>query len=574
MMGLSCIGLSCTGEPGATPSISSDAPTASHSNGRENDDSSSNVAPSDSQGTSPAKGIEAATADQSRQPRENSPPTPSDAGDVIATIGDVEIIARPRFSVSKETTYIEGPLTDEGYVDYLAAINAQQSEGVTPQNNAAVILWRCIDPAILSQESRERFFAALGTAPPPATDEYLITGVKFCRVEGTQEVDMARVNRLNTELTKAISAPWNAKRLPLVAQWIAANERPLEVAATASKRSRYYQPIVADEPYVLMCLQLPGANEVGDMARLLVARAMLRIEQNDMDGAWQDIVTVYRLMRLLGQGHSATEGMLSAIFQRRASEATIELLKQFDPTLDQVRQMEADLRALPQQTTMAHKIDRGERFLYLDATMALARYGPHRFEEMVNQSDRESNSIRQFLGRLGALSLDWDQALVLGNGWYDRLANASRGSTYVERSRERSRMFDELEEVSRRANNRVTNIAIVTLTGRAKIEAASSQVSLMMVSMMLPPLIDAPGMEDRQLATFDVARVALALAACKSEQGKFPRSLDELVPNYISEVPPMHYTGKPLFYMRLFGGYSLASSTPIDSITVNKLPIK
>src|SRR5262245_50022047 len=45
---------------------------------------------------------------------------------------------RPNFTVSKETTYVDGPLTREGYIDYTAALNKRLSEAVTPENNANV----------------------------------------------------------------------------------------------------------------------------------------------------------------------------------------------------------------------------------------------------------------------------------------------------------------------------------------------------------------------------------------------------------------------------------------------------
>ena len=44
-----------------------------------------------------------------------------------------------RFTISRETTRLLGPLTPDGRVDYTAAINRRASQGVTPSNNAAVL---------------------------------------------------------------------------------------------------------------------------------------------------------------------------------------------------------------------------------------------------------------------------------------------------------------------------------------------------------------------------------------------------------------------------------------------------
>jgi hypothetical protein len=46
----------------------------------------------------------------------------------------------PKITISRETTFVTGPLRPDGSVDYLAAINERYSKGVTPDNNAAVPL--------------------------------------------------------------------------------------------------------------------------------------------------------------------------------------------------------------------------------------------------------------------------------------------------------------------------------------------------------------------------------------------------------------------------------------------------
>src|SRR5262245_33592389 len=49
-----------------------------------------------------------------------------------------------KFTISKETTYVTGPLDKDGYIDYAAALNERLGQGVTPENNANVLLWRAM----------------------------------------------------------------------------------------------------------------------------------------------------------------------------------------------------------------------------------------------------------------------------------------------------------------------------------------------------------------------------------------------------------------------------------------------
>src|SRR6184192_2449765 len=44
--------------------------------------------------------------------------------------------ATPRFAISKETTYVAGPVRADGTIDYVEAINERLSQGVTKENNA------------------------------------------------------------------------------------------------------------------------------------------------------------------------------------------------------------------------------------------------------------------------------------------------------------------------------------------------------------------------------------------------------------------------------------------------------
>lgn len=53
---------------------------------------------------------------------------------------------KTQLEIGRETTYITGPLNDDGTVNYVAYLNARYGKGVTPENNAAVILARAIGP--------------------------------------------------------------------------------------------------------------------------------------------------------------------------------------------------------------------------------------------------------------------------------------------------------------------------------------------------------------------------------------------------------------------------------------------
>ena len=59
-------------------------------------------------------------------------------------------------SRSPETTRLVGPLRPDGSVNFLAALREMTGRGVTPQNNAVVLLLQALGPKPIEPEVRER----------------------------------------------------------------------------------------------------------------------------------------------------------------------------------------------------------------------------------------------------------------------------------------------------------------------------------------------------------------------------------------------------------------------------------
>src|SRR5262245_24042351 len=75
---------------------------------------------------------------------------------------------KPAFPVGKDTTFVDGPRDADGYIDYDAAINRRFGRGVTPSNNAAVLLWRVLGPGPAPYKGTrpDLYFPSLGMKPP------------------------------------------------------------------------------------------------------------------------------------------------------------------------------------------------------------------------------------------------------------------------------------------------------------------------------------------------------------------------------------------------------------------------
>ena len=136
-------------------------------------------------------------------------------------------------TISKETTYITEPLRPDGYPDYLAALNRLGSEGVTPENNAVVPLVQAFGPEHISSEDREKFLKMLGIAAPPDHGDYYIDYEPYVREHAPDALEDRSIgNEYRQPLAwaqyfRAMGGPWSKEDCPLMAGWLAANDKPL-----------------------------------------------------------------------------------------------------------------------------------------------------------------------------------------------------------------------------------------------------------------------------------------------------------------------------------------------------------
>lgn len=176
------------------------------------------------------------------------------------------------FTISPETTYISGPLNDDGTINYVAALNEMMSKGVTRENNAAPLLiqaWGADEMIRLGVH--DKVFQILQMVPVTATGARgpdLEDVVKDMWPKGAPKGATTRPSPEDVEkeservLKRAIEGPWSADELPAVAAWLKANEERLALVSEAAKRPRYYIPLVStDDPPWMFNVQYYYYNE-------------------------------------------------------------------------------------------------------------------------------------------------------------------------------------------------------------------------------------------------------------------------------------------------------------------------
>lgn len=465
---------------------------------------------------------------------------------------------RVKVTISRETTYITGPLRKDGYVDYVAALNERCRQGVTPENNAAVLFWKAAGPAEIPKANRERFFKMLGTPPLPEQGDYFVpldAYVKRLQDAGKLPASQPGKEAMEAFLkqeSQAIERPWSRKEFPVLADWLAANEKPLAILAEACKCPRCYDPVAGGD---MISAAFPTLQQYRGFARVLVIRAMLRLDEGNVEQGWEDLLNCHRLARLVGQRPMLVDALVAMAIEGMACSGDRTFLQHARLTAAQAVKMRNDLGNLPPLVDLAAAFDLGERFLSLDFVSTGARQGLAEFTYLLTMKGG-GTWIKKLVDSLGDAMIDWDEILRIDNSWCDRFVAAYRKPTRADRKEAIRKIDQEARKLAEAARN-VKSFAWSALANPRR--ATSQQLGRVLVSVFLPAISAVADADDRAVMRFDLVKLAFALAAYRADHGAYPAKLTDLVPKYVAQVPKDIFVDADLHYRRKGDGYLLYS---------------
>jgi hypothetical protein len=491
---------------------------------------------------------------------------------------------QPRITVSKETTYFTGPLQADGSVDYVAAFNRRCSEGVTPENNAAVALWQASGPRDLDKNIRKQYFKMLGIAELPEKGEYLayFDGLPECTpAELEQDKGPEFPSKVWRDCSTAEAAPWSKNDFPLWAAVLKRNEKILNTLTEGLQRPKFYFPLIPMfelGPVTLSaCNSVTGNGGVRYAMRLLKLRAMLRLHDGDIAAAWQDIIALYRVGRLESQRPLQSDSC-SFIWlgDSMGGEAAVTLCQQEGLTAAQAREFQKQLLALPAVPSLGEYCSEGERCRALESLTLLAApdnvdgyFGtdPAELDKMLKQADpkwqhseAEQKRCVEACKKLAAKGdVDWSEVFRQYNLFQDRLAKVCGAAA----SNETFSMFEKLESETAAQAKNTTDLVLSddpSVVERMSRKAKAQHIAKLAI---LPGPLHGWGMdirsEQRRQARERMTLLAFALAGYRADHREYPKTLAELVPAYIDALPKDPFSDGKLHYKSENGGYLLYS---------------
>ncbi|MEX2672874.1 MAG: hypothetical protein WD294_12285 [Phycisphaeraceae bacterium] len=466
----------------------------------------------------------------------------------------------PALEVGPATTVIEKPLRGDGTVDYVAALNDRYSAGITPENNAFVLIAPLIAPDAWDEMGtvRPRVFEQLGLELPGDDARYYQTFDAYAEREAAEDghgpwAEVAEDEEADEEADegeslyvqgnwgsekrwemqrdRALEGPWSGEDAPLMAEWLDANNWALEQVSEAAVRKRFWAPYVTEKPDdIALGVLLPQLGQMRSMVLGLQLRALHRLDSGDIEGAMEDALTIKRLSHHFVDTSMLIEQIVGVAISSLGTQVVAHIAADEDLTVEQARRFQAELASMHARFNLSEAINIGERYFMLDTIQRMGADNP--------------DDPLEGLGRV----MDRNQALRRVNPIYDRMTEAASAT---KPRAERVKLWEQLDrEIEARAVA-VTEPSLLWLRAAVGHRPTLTDVATdMLVGIMLPSIGRADTAVDR-VAMYDVMeQVALGVAGYRAEHGEYPQTLAQLVPGWLEAVPVdlFHPEGEAVHY--------------------------
>lgn len=479
-------------------------------------------------------------------------------------------------TVSRETTYFLGPLDEDGFVDYVAALNrAAPDHGIANEDNAYVGLLEQIDTSDWNAEYRTKHYAALGLPLPEQPPESTFDFDGYAERHGlAEDEDTAQDERpiedryrgppvilseVQAQRELALEGPWQTTDAPHVAAWLDELEDQLAGISNAVRREGYYCPLVKTQPCdTLLDIVLPHLGKSRSIARALQARAFHRLGQDEINRAIEDIASMERLGRLITRERFLISHLVAISIESLAQQSVKVVLRRPDVTADQIARLRSLRQQLPERDPLVNKVDM-ERAISLETLTRIARNASAEALDPVNGINLDA------MARVGMEPQEWfhlERGLRRVNDTFDRLTDMPERYAEIEPWSESIEASLTEAQVNASGLVALAHLHKQADPGELKEQlrnTVTDAVTNVILSTLTPAMAGAVKTDRHLKAFFELVDLGLALRAYNFDHGRYPDALDALVPDYVEAVPADFATGEPMHYQRKGDGFLLYS---------------
>lgn len=436
----------------------------------------------------------------------------------------------PKLRIGPETTRISAPWTVDGRLDFVEAMHLQSSVGVTPETNAVVLLDHALGIGEIPVNLRPDYIRRLGIDPTQAGLARAISIQAFIQ----QEADALPVPQrsqamiaLNDEFKAVSSRPWGAEEFPRMAAWLDANQAAIPLFEQASRRPRFYSPVVSAEG---LSEGVSTIQNLRTVARILIASAFAKVAKNDLEGAWDDALTCTRLGHLARQSPATIPSLVAIVIQAQPRRLIEHLVHRQSQSTVQLRVWQAEFEdaAASPALSFAQIMDNAERLLMIDS----------------------------LLRQLAKTGVDLNSILRKANATCDEMVRAMEIPDFGTRRAALAGIQTALRAEGARATAPVAMISTMVTRSR---RGFTRMLGPSLLALLVPSVEQMDIAQTRSQMQRELVSLGLVLAIYRAEQGAYPETLDALVPGELPRIPLDRFTGRALIYQRTDDGFRVYS---------------
>ncbi len=474
----------------------------------------------------------------------------------------------------------------ENGAELARSLLVEESQRLHPDENGAVPFLQAMWPANLSPDEQPLMCAHLGFPipvergmTPPTWDKELEASLlqwwtteylpkvpttettAYEPIEWEDEEGQSSIPEMTPEeiaeawsgfrywevLLHATRNPWKKSELEPLAQWIARQEKHLELLHESGRRRFSYLPpptLLTVPEESLLCIVSYVSLAARDGAYCLSMRGMLSLGEGDAEGAWRDCEAIYRLADHLSSDHVAIQNMAGTI-SRIGDHLAHTILDSVDLTPGLAKCICTKYRQRPMRSAVASAVDKGERLSFTTFVIEASK------QQGLDEDEFEALLRHVSLTQYTRSTIDWNVVLRVGHFWFDAIYEIVRTELGYSR-------IESLKKLSMRYPGSRWELLLRLMTSffdrRKRSTLIADTIAIQMLSIIVTALVE----EERANNYVRLNAVAAALADHRLCHGDYPARLDELDQSLI-DSEPMDVYGNALIYSRSNGGYLLHS---------------
>ena len=456
-------------------------------------------------------------------------------------------------------------------------------------------------------------------------EDFLQTRMGWKVPGGDTPDDLEKTQQMADKVWRACHVPWSNEEYPFLAELLQANVRPLRLITEGSQRSRFYVPLISTKPGsfrpLVMLTGLPWATEqLAARATWRLRNHQLDLAWDEVMAGFRLARLTGRgpfVVDSLLAVRCECQVFPAAIALAQYGVITVGLARRWQAELHNLPARRSLVDALGygcRLESLAITSSAAERGYQRPNALAKVGLPPDpTFKAMFGLDEVHQRAYQLYSTDP---RLDWNEALRYVNVWYDRLVAACRQPSYRRRrdalmqlaAEAKRRGGQALQRASLPLNSPMRDDLFTALVKAIKkddraaraakkgdlrwlYEIASKrdaearketeqavrraslprdltpkQIAQHFVDLVLGPDWEVgeymlkPDIEEQ--ARMSLLDLALALAAYHHDHASYPKTLGELAPKYIADIPCDPATDRALRYRRWIGGYRLYSVGP------------